>query len=471
MYRKEMQILVGAMMGVEALLAPLACYTTWVILHVLDLMGSSLGSTRVAGLMLLMVFINNQLLLKVGLYSSRWPGSLWAMVEKITMALGLGMVVTLGGLFVLGWGDMPRLFVVGTYLLAFAFIVAFRVTLDVYLGRRKRLDRHCRRVLVVGAGRKADLVCKELSAQRSMGHRIIGFLTTEKDCIHCIYGYPYLGDLRDMEEMLTRESVDEVLFVPSRDDSTDIEPYLEMCETMGKDYMIVPYMYEPAAKKPLRGENIQSIPVLVKHMAIPNPSGAMYKRIMDYLVGIPGLLVFILMYPFVALAIRWDSPGPTLFRQERVGRNGRIFGIYKFRTMVQDSEGIKGQLAEGNTMSGPIFKLDDDPRITRVGRFLRRTSLDEFPQFMNVIKGDMSVVGPRPPTPDEVDQYRLDHYRRLSFRPGITGLWQVSGRSEIKDFERIVELDLEYIDKWRFMRDVRILLETVFVVLRGNGAQ
>lgn len=471
MYRKEVQILVGLMMVVEAILAPIACHITWISLNAMGVMHSSLGNAKIAGLILFMVLANNQVLLKVGLYSSRWPASPWAMVEKIALAVGLSMVVTLGILFFLGWGDMPRLFVVGSFVLVFLFISAFRLALDAYLGHRKRMDRHCRQVLIVGSGRKADLVCKELSAQRSMGHKIIGFLSIDRDCVCCVYGYPHLGDLSGLEEVLTRESVDEVLFVPTKDDGTDIEPYLPLCETMGKDYMIVPYLYDPIAKRPLRGETIQSVPVLVKRMAISNPSGALYKRTIDYLFCALGLLLFVLLFPVVALAIRLDSPGPILFHQKRVGRNGRIFTLYKFRTMREGSDGSKADLAAGNTMTGPMFKLDNDPRITRTGRFLRRTSLDEFPQFINVIKGDMSLVGPRPPTPDEVDKYRLDHFRRLSFRPGITGLWQVSGRSDIKDFEAIVKLDLEYIDKWRFMRDVHILLKTVLVVLQGKGAQ
>ncbi len=185
---------------------------------------------------------------------------------------------------------------------------------------------------------------------------------------------------------------------------------------------------------------------------------------------IAGFFIFSLLYQFVSLAIKLDSPGPVFFKQKRVGRNGRIFNIYKFRTMYKDAEERKQELAVENEMNGFMFKMQNDPRITRVGRFLRKTSLDEFPQFINVIKGEMSLVGTRPPTLEEVRHYEPWHRRRISMKPGITGLWQVSGRNRINDFNQVVSLDLQYIDHWRFLNDLKIIMLTLWVVLKRKGA-
>ena len=183
-----------------------------------------------------------------------------------------------------------------------------------------------------------------------------------------------------------------------------------------------------------------------------------------------GLIITAVITPFVALAIRIESPGPIFFAQERVGRNGRRFKIYKFRSMYIDAEERKKELMEKNQMSGLMFKMDDDPRITKVGKFIRKTSIDELPQFYNILIGQMSLVGTRPPTVDEFNQYNLHYKRRLSMTPGLTGMWQVSGRSSITDFDEVVKLDLEYIDNWSVGLDIKILFMTVVTVLFRRGA-
>lgn len=207
--------------------------------------------------------------------------------------------------------------------------------------------------------------------------------------------------------------------------------------------------------------NIQRVPL----------GDMMAKRVLDILGGIVGLLLTGIFLIFVGPAIKIESPGPIFFSQMRVGKNGRRFKIYKFRSMYTDAEERKKELMEKNKMSGLMFKMDDDPRITKVGKFIRKTSIDEFPQFWNVLKGDMSLVGTRPPTEDEFKQYKARYKKRLSMKPGITGLWQVSGRSSITDFEDVVKLDVQYIENWSFGLDLRILVQTVLVVLKHDGAQ
>lgn len=195
------------------------------------------------------------------------------------------------------------------------------------------------------------------------------------------------------------------------------------------------------------------------------------KRFLDILGGLIGVIITGIITLFLAPAIKLDSPGPIFFSQTRIGKNGRRFKIYKFRSMYIDAEERKKELEANNEMDGLMFKMDHDPRITKVGAFIRKTSLDEWPQFLNVLKGDMSLVGTRPPTEDEFARYNEHYRRRLSMTPGITGLWQVSGRSEIKNFDDVVKLDLEYIDNWSLTEDIKILFRTFGVMFTGRGAK
>ena len=195
------------------------------------------------------------------------------------------------------------------------------------------------------------------------------------------------------------------------------------------------------------------------------------KRMIDIVGALMGLLVTFVVGIFLAPVLLLESPGPLVFHQKRVGVNGRVFDFYKFRSMYKDAEERKKELMAQNEMQGLMFKMENDPRITKVGAFIRKTSIDELPQFWNVLKGDMSLVGTRPPTLDEYQQYSYYQKRRISFRPGITGLWQVSGRSDITDFDEIVKLDLEYIDNWSLLLDFKIIFKTILVVFRGSGAR
>ena len=211
-------------------------------------------------------------------------------------------------------------------------------------------------------------------------------------------------------------------------------------------------------------------PVVSYHKTVVDFRSHLVKRAMDICGALVGLLITAVVTPFVALAIKIEAPGPVFFSQERVGRNGRRFKIYKFRSMYMDAEERKKELMEKNQMSGLMFKMDDDPRITKVGKFIRKTSIDELPQFYNILVGQMSLVGTRPPTVDEFNQYSLYYKRRLSMTPGLTGMWQATGRSNITDFDEVVKLDLEYIDNWSIGLDIKILFMTVYSVLFSRGA-
>ena len=213
------------------------------------------------------------------------------------------------------------------------------------------------------------------------------------------------------------------------------------------------------------------IPVLTFANNFYNPWSLAVKRLIDIIGSLVGIAITLIVSIFVAPAILIESRGPLIFKQRRVGKNGRFFYVYKFRSMYKDAEERKKALMEKNEMKGLMFKMTDDPRITKVGKFIRKTSIEELPQFFNVLKGDMSLVGTRPPTVDEFSQYEGYHKRRLSMKPGMTGMWQVSGRSDIEDFEEVVKLDLEYIDNWSIGLDFKILFKTIAVVFHHGGAK
>ncbi|MDD5674262.1 MAG: sugar transferase, partial [Chitinivibrionales bacterium] len=209
---------------------------------------------------------------------------------------------------------------------------------------------------------------------------------------------------------------------------------------------------------------------LISHTVALDADQLVFKRTVDIVGASVGLIILALVYPFLALAIKLSSPGPVFFKQVRVGRNGKRFIIYKFRSMSADAEELKKKLESQNELKGAIFKIKNDPRVTPVGAFIRKFSLDELPQFINVFKGEMSLVGTRPPTPDEVSQYQKWHHRRISIRPGLTGLWQVSGRNKIVSFDEVVKLDLTYIDNWSMRLDMMIILRTLVVLFHRDTA-
>jgi len=276
-------------------------------------------------------------------------------------------------------------------------------------------------------------------------------------------------DKDTFEGILKKQVVDQVVFALPRDYSLEVEPYMVSCMQMGIIVQnVLNYNLDLAR---VHSSMLGPMPVLTFHTISLNPVPKAIKRVMDILGATVGILLTLIAGIFIVPAIKFDSPGPVIFKQKRVGRYGRLFDCYKFRTMCVDAEDKKKELEEMNEyQNGLFFKIKEDPRITRVGVFLRKTSLDELPQFFNVLKGDMSLVGTRPPTLEEVAQYDLEHWRRISIKPGITGNWQVSGRSSITDFDQIVALDTQYIDKWSIGLDISILFKTVVSVVRKESA-
>lgn len=286
-----------------------------------------------------------------------------------------------------------------------------------------------------------------------------------------IEGVPLLGGKDDYMDYALNNVVDEVYIAGGSIDE-DIElanSFLEMGVTAHIGLPVRVYLGElPNAV----AENMHGFTVITASNAIASEIQLTIKRIMDIIGGLAGVIICAIIYLFVAPQIKKADPGPVFFSQERVGKNGRIFKMYKFRSMYLDAEARKAELMSQNNVSSDfMFKMKDDPRILPgIGNFIRNTSLDEFPQFMNILKGDMSLVGTRPPTVSEFEKYSPHHKIRLSFKPGLTGMWQTSGRSDITDFEEVVKLDNEYIRNWNLGLDFKLLFKTFWVVIRGEGS-
>lgn len=267
----------------------------------------------------------------------------------------------------------------------------------------------------------------------------------------------------------THEVVDEV-FINLPSEEYNIEDYISLFETMGIDVTVNLNAFNDNLGSDKKIREMAGLNVITFSTKFYKTSHVIAKRFIDIVGSIVGLIICGLVSIVLVPMIRQDG-GPAIFSQTRIGKNGRHFTFYKFRSMCVNAEQRKQELLAQNTMQGGMFKVDDDPRITPIGRFIRKTSLDELPQFWNVLMGDMSLVGTRPPTVDEYEKYTPEQKRRLSFKPGITGLWQVSGRSEIKDFNEVVKLDVAYIDDWTIWKDIEILLKTVKVVFMRDGAK
>ncbi len=399
-----------------------------------------------------------------GVYRTR---SIGTEVGRLTRAFVVLAVTMAAGQFVLKQQDVSRLFFGVYYATAFALLIGNRVALRVAAHAARRRGYNTRTFAVVGSGEATDAITAAIAAHREWGYVYAG--TILEDGAEPLPGAHVLGTLSDLGAILAEHVLDEVVFAVPRERLEVLEHAVLLCEEQGVNVKVLLNFF-PGSLSRVTVEDLDGIPVLALAAAPSEAAPLVGKRIFDVVVSAGALLLLAPVALAIAIAIKLDSRGPVLFRQRRIGVRGREFWLYKFRSMCSDAEERQAELRHRNEMDGPVFKIRDDPRITRVGRFLRRTSLDEFPQFWNVLKGEMSVVGPRPPTPDEVKQYERWHRRRLSVRPGITCTWQVSGRNEV-EFARWMELDMHYIDNWSLWRDLKIVLRTIPAVLLGKGAR
>jgi exopolysaccharide biosynthesis polyprenyl glycosylphosphotransferase len=362
--------------------------------------------------------------------------------------------------------------------LIFCALVSVGFVVERYLVRallryHKSIGRNLRYVLIVGAGEQGSRVAAELERRPELGMVVLGFGLLNADAIvPQIYNkkYKIFKGAEEIQEALKNHSIDEVIFSSIRKHLDEVEDLVIACSEQGIRTTLCADLFSVGIAKS-EVSFFGGVP-LIHYETPPGERWELsIKRALD-VVGAVGMLI--LLSPFfllIATTIRVLTPGPVIFKQKRVGLNGRMFSMYKFRSMRVGAEAELQDLIAHNEMDGPVFKMKDDPRVTKFGKFLRKYSLDELPQLFNVFRGDMSLVGPRPPVPTEVRQYERRYRRRLSMRPGITCLWQVSGRNEITDFDTWMKLDLQYIDNWSLLNDLKILFKTVPAVIFGSGAR
>jgi len=354
-----------------------------------------------------------------------------------------------------------------TYVICtFSLLLSERFLYRFYIKSSSRNTNRAIRVIIAGSPNVARQFTNYIQ-KTNLNFHIVGYVRVDSKEVK---SQKVLGHIDDLERIIKENVVDEVVFALPKNYVGEVEQYVLLCEEMGITVRMVLNLYDlKIAKTHLTC--IGTLPMLTFHTVSLNRIQLFIKRVMDICGALVGLFITGIISIFVAVAIKVDSPGPVIFAQERVGLNGRVFKMYKFRSMCTDADERKEELAQMNEVNGGLmFKIKNDPRITRVGRFLRKTSLDEFPQFLNILKGEMSLVGTRPPTLDEVSKYAAYHRRRISIKPGLTGLWQISGRSSITDFDEVVKLDTKYIDEWSILLDIKIILKTIIKVFKKDGA-
>jgi exopolysaccharide biosynthesis polyprenyl glycosylphosphotransferase len=383
----------------------------------------------------------------------------------IGKAVGVSTILLAAFIFLSGAKNISRLVISSTVVLSAVSLVAWRNCRRWYVKTRVANGHDGRTAIIVGMGQEARALQAHLAKNKQLGYRVKGFLTTDG------HEWPrgnsdILGNINQLWTV-TRSHFVDVVFVTGPVNPVVVKSVVVEARNAGLEVRIVPDLYGGLAfGAPV--EHIGHFPTLLLHEP-PMPAAAlMVKRIIDVIASTAALILCAPLFAIISFAVAVDSRGPVFHNSTRIGKKGRTFTCYKFRTMVEDAEKLKSALLHLNEREGLLFKIANDPRITRLGRFLRKYSLDELPQFWNVLKGDMSLVGPRPPLADEYEQYSLEHLRRLDVRPGITGLWQVRCRRE-PSFQSYLGLDLEYIENWNLWLDVKILFRTVGVVLAGTG--
>lgn len=358
--------------------------------------------------------------------------------------------------YIYGWAGMLML------------VVTARLIRSGLLARLYRTGRGVKRVVVIGDTPTGKMVMQNVATRLGRGYQLVGFLGEHADVPRRFGRFLCLGAIGDIEDILSGHAIDEVIVALPAASHDHMAEIFAHCQRHAVAVKLVPDLFDLRLSR-VRMDGIAGIPLIDVRSDKPDALGAVLKRILDVVVAGAALVVAAPILLVTMGAIKFDSDGPVLFRQERLGKDGKPFTILKFRSMHTDAERQLALLRDQNEASGPIFKMRDDPRVTRVGRVIRKLSIDELPQLWNVVRGDMSLVGPRPPLAREVALYEDWHRRRLEAVPGITCLWGVSGRSKL-DFDEMVMLDLYYIDNWSISLDLRILARTALMLLRPSGA-
>ncbi|MBI5026113.1 MAG: sugar transferase [Nitrospirae bacterium] len=402
-----------------------------------------------------------------GMYHSlrekRFRDVFWSIFDASLFAVLIFSAVA----FLLKLEFISRTFTVILFVCAIFMLFAEKVLVLSLLYYLRQRGYNYRVLLIAGSGERANNFADIIRAHPHWGVKILGFVDEEERVGMRVGNDKVIGSFNDIAKILDENVVDEVVFILPIKWLSNLEGYIKVCENVGVKATIAADFFNMGIAKP-RITEIHDWPFLIYETTPHNVLDLFSKRLLDIVISGCGLILLSPFFLITSLIIKITSKGPAFFKQIRCGLHGREFTVYKFRTMVIDAEERLKELMKFNEREGPIFKMKNDPRITGIGKFLRKTSLDELPQLINVFKGDMSLVGPRPPIPMEVAKYERWQRRKLSLRPGITCIHEVVARND-KDFERWMKLDLEYIDNWSMSLDVKILTRTILAVFRGTG--
>lgn len=406
-----------------------------------------------------------------GLYVSHRLSSGWKELREIAHAIAVCSITMLVAAQVGRWPTINLRTTAGFAILSFALVGGVRMLLRFNLRRLRAQGHNLKNLVIVGGGLRGQSFAAHLRRRQDLGYKLIGFVDSDPEYANAtLQGAPYLGTIEDLPRLISNEVIDEVtVALPIKSHYTQIETAVSLLEEQGITTHVLSDLFPQKLAKS-QAVDFDGVPIVTLGSAPPFSWRTEAKRIIDLTVSTSALMVCAPLFAVVAIAIKLESHGPVFFVQERVGFSKRRFRMIKFRTMSFDAEERMKDLEHLNEKSGPIFKIKNDPRITRVGKWLRKTSIDELPQLINVLVGDMSVVGPRPlSVRDAMRMEEAWQKRRFSVKPGLTCLWQVSGRSNLS-FEQWMQLDLEYIDHWSLKLDASILLRTIPAIVLARGA-
>jgi len=410
-------------------------------------------------------------LLRFGAYHGLRILSLPSFAWRVTKALSISLGIVFTILFLLNVDMLSRSVLITFSVLELVALIGVRAALHWwYFLRFAQKGVNYLKVIIIGTGNRAEKLAKTLKQHLEWGVHIVGHLDTDPSKVgQTVDGAPVLGTVDSISKILNDQVIDEVIMAVPRSMISDVEGIVDACEEEGVKFRWMADMFDLRIAR-MRLVECGDIPILTFEPVAQSEVKLMIKRIFDLFMVLLALPIILPIFVLIAIAIKLDSPGPVFFVQQRVGLRKRLFPLLKFRSMHVDADEKIKDLEHLNEADGPIFKIKNDPRVTRVGKIIRKTSMDELPQLLNVIRGQMSLVGPRPMSIRDVNLFDKGIQRkRFSVRPGITCIWQVSGRSNLP-FEKWLELDLEYIDNWSLSLDFKILLKTIPAVLRGSGA-
>ncbi len=382
-------------------------------------------------------------------------------------------IVFLGACFVMSWPlTVPAAlaFMLCNFALQLCLMSLSRLLIKVLTSYDKTVGRThtmSQKAIVVGTGENARAVADMVLSSPEMDTKLVGFLDYHRQGYWRYQDVPLMGHPDMLENIVANSQVDALFWAVEPEDISSSWKLMEIAEKMGVRIFVMPKLYQPKVAN-VTPTYINGLPAMVYRSEPKRNLPLLAKTIVDRIGSFIGLVLTAPLMLIVSAIVRLDSRGPVMFKQTRLGLNGKPFTLFKFRTMCSDAETRKGTLLSKNEMSGPVFKIKRDPRVTKVGRVLRKFSIDELPQLFNILKGEMSLVGPRPPLPQEVSRFEPWQHRKLSVRPGLTCLWQVNGRNNI-DFDEWMRLDLQYIDNWSLWLDTKILAKTVPTVIKGSG--